>query len=67
MKGWKIMIYDVVWHLPGKDQDYLQSVQIIPGYTTVADIPVIIAVSRTGRQSDAGFILVDSAKVSLRK
>lgn len=35
-------------------------VMIVPGYTTVDDIPTIIAVSRTGRPSDAEFIRIVS-------
>lgn len=69
------MIYEV-WWTTATDAQVANSltyraartdVNIIPGYTTVDDIPQIIAVSRTGRQSDAAFVNVISAKVSLTK
>lgn len=50
--------YDVEWRTVGTSWvgHHHTRVAIIPGYTTVEDIPKIIAVSRTGRPSDASVI-----------
>ena len=42
------------------------NVRIIDGYTTEADIPKIIAVSRTGRPSDAQFVNIISSEIVSR-
>jgi len=50
--------YRVKWHAtPGRD--FESSVTIIEGYSTLADIPKIIAVARTGNPADAAVITID--------
>ncbi|GAA2321603.1 hypothetical protein GCM10010149_88320 [Nonomuraea roseoviolacea subsp. roseoviolacea] len=50
--------YKVTYTIADDAKEYVTTCVIIPGYTTVDDIPQIIAVSRTGRQADRVFINV---------
>jgi hypothetical protein len=54
-------LYDVDWHIPlfGAVIRHASTVRITEGYTTVEDIPKIIAVSRTGDPSLAHLVIVD--------
>lgn len=51
--------YEVEWTILGLEDSFAPQttrVKIIEGYTTVDDIPTILAVRRTGRPKDAVFI-----------
>lgn len=57
--------YRVEWCIRGHEYDQhvqVTTVKIIEGYTTLDDAAQIIAVSRTGRQDDAGFIKILSTE-----
>lgn len=52
--------FKVTYKIGDADQLYTDTVVIIDGYSTVDDIPKIIAVKRTGNPKDAVFIGVQS-------
>lgn len=59
-------IFEVAWHTPnlersGRDS-HLSTVAVIDGYSTMADIPKIIATKRTGDPSLAYLVIVDSTR-----
>lgn len=54
--------YEVRWHIVGSDVRGTAQVLITPGYTTVDDIPAIIATARTGRPSDGRYLIIDETR-----
>lgn len=52
--------YAVTWHARGSTQSHETPVMIVDGYSTVDDIPAIIAASRTGRPDDGELVIVES-------
>jgi hypothetical protein len=58
----KVTLYDVSWHVLTVPTEFRTRVSIREGYSTVEDIPKILAVARTGRADNASVIVVDSMR-----
>lgn len=59
----KTEVWDVTWHVSGMDREedsHTSSVALIEGYSTLVDIPKIIATTRTGDPKLAHLVIVDS-------
>lgn len=55
--------YAVKWHTPGNESmTHSSNVLIVDGYSTMEDIPRIIATARTGDPNLAYLIIVDSVE-----